>query len=208
MSEIESPLGKKSFGQTSRKVMTVSDESEDFDTRPLPPARAAQPQPQMQEVKLTPEQFNAMQARKQDFRVSQKRPTNEARERVEILTGIGRLTQDVVIENYKFSLQSLKSKEMREVIKAVAQTEMGAESAYEMRTQILARSIVRIDDQPISLVLGDDSLEAIMLFLDDSEETVVNKLFDTYNKMVKSNEEKITIKTAEDAQEVAEAVKK
>ncbi|HVI39751.1 MAG TPA: hypothetical protein VM577_03750 [Anaerovoracaceae bacterium] len=208
MSEIESPLGKKTYGGPARRVLAVSDESEDFDTKPLPPSMMPQTAQQPREVKLTPEQFNEMQARRNEARMAQKKPTSEAKVRIELLTGIGRLTKDVVIGGYTFSLQSLKSKEMREVIKNVSAFEVPSESMYEMRCQILARSIVRIDDQPVGMVLGSDSLDAIAVFIDESEESTVNKLFSAYNEMVKSIEETVSVKTPEDAKEVAEAIKK
>ena len=209
MSEINSPLGKKTFNTQGRKILSVSDESEDFDTKPLPQSyMPPQMQQQPQEVKLTPEQFNAMQARKNEIRMAQKRPSSEARQRIEVLTGIGRLTIDTTIEGYKFTLQSLKSREMREIIKVVAQIETPADAMYEMRAQTLARSLVKIDDQPVELVLGVDGIDGVVEFINDSEEHIVNKLYSAYTDMTKANENKFSVADAKDAQEVTEEIKK
>lgn len=209
MSEIESPLGKKSFpSTTTKRVFTVTDDSQDDDNAPLPQSIAVQQNPHRQEVRLTPEQFNELQARRKEVQIAQRKPTSEARQRVEILTGIGRMTKELVIEEYKFTLQSLKSREMREIIKIVSQVEVPSEAMYEMRAQTLARSLVKIDDRPVELVLGAASLADIVQFINDSEEHIVNQLYTAYTEMVKLHEEKFAVKDAKDAKEVAEEIKK
>lgn len=208
MSEIESPLGKKSFPTTTTKrVFTVTDDTQD-DNAPLPQSIEFQNNPGRQEVRLTPEQFNELQARRKEAQSNQRKPTSEARQRVEILTGIGRLTKEVVIEEYKFTLQSLKSREMREIIKIVSQVAVPSEAMYEMRAQTLARSLVKIDDRPVGLVLGAATLEDIVEFINESEEHIVNQLFVAYNDMVKMHDAKFAVKNEQDAKEVAEEIKK
>lgn len=207
MSEIDSPLGKKSFSTVSRKTFTVTDETQD-DNAPLPQSMLSPQNMPRQEVRLTPEQFNEMQARRKEMQATQKKPTSEARLRVEVLANIGRLSTEVIIDNYKFTLQSLKAGEMREIIRIVSKVEIPSDAMYEMRAQTLARSIGSVDDRPIELVIGANSLDEIVNFVNDLEEHVVNQLFVAYNDMVKIYDKKISIKNPEEAKEIAEEIKK
>jgi hypothetical protein len=213
MSEIKSPLGNKSFASPGqRRVLTVSDDSwEDIPQKQAPASQERLPYaPQVpgQQVELTVDQFNEMQAKRQEIRAMQKKPSSESKLRAEILTGIGRLTSDITIEGYKFTIRSLKAKEMSDIIKHVAQIAISAEALYEMRAQTLARCISKIDDQPIGLVLGGDDLSTLIEFINDSEEHIVNRLYTAYTEMTKANEDKFSIADAKDAQEVAAEIKK
>lgn len=199
MAEFDSPLGKKQFPNQSRKVFNVPDEDA------FSPAAVPEMQPGIP-VELSAAQFQEMQQRKMQIKQSQGKATSESRQRVEVLTGIGRLTKDISIEGRVFTLQSLKSREMRETIKAVSQATDGADSIFEMRAQILARSIIKIDGHPIGLVLGNDSLESKLTFIDESEESTVNQLYTGYTEMTKKTD--LAVKTVEDAREIAEEIKK
>ena len=205
MSEIESSLGKKVFDSGKRKILAVTDDSDDFDTRPLPESRMPA-EIKNTEVRLTPEEYNAMQAQRASLRTNAKKSSFESKQRVEFLTGIGRLSKEITIEGYKFTLRSLKSGEMREVIKVVSQVEIPSEQMYEMRAQTLARSIFMIDDMPVQAVLGASDLDGVVDYINDTEEHIVNKLYETYTDMVKSKN--LVLDSAADAREVAEEIKK
>lgn len=206
MAEFDSPLGKKRILNQGRKVFNVPDESqEQEDEYFIPPTALPNMKPGV-EVELTPTQFQEMQQRRTSFKNTQGKASGEARQRIELLTNIGRLTKEVEIEGHKFTLQSLKSKEMRETIKAVSQANDGADSIFEMRAQILARSIIKIDGHSVEIVLGDDSFEEKLNFIDDSEETIVNQLYAAYTEMTKKID--LNVKNAVDAKEIAEEIKK
>lgn len=209
MSEVKSPLGKKSFASGPRKILTVTDDSfDDVPMIPQQPGRQMQEPMSQQPVRLNVDQFNEMQAKRNELRSTQKKSTSESKLRAEILCGIGRLQTEVIAGGSKFVLQSLKSGEMKEVMKLVSQVSIAAEAMFEMRANILARALYTVDDQPIELVLGANSLEDIIDFVNDLQESFVNQLYTSYTSMVKTNDEKFTVKNEADAQEVAEEIKK
>lgn len=186
----DSPLGSKqntNQSQQPRKTFTVTDDT-DFDIPGLPDL-----QPGVQ-VELSPQQFNAMQAAKQTAKAVQSKPTSEAKQRIELLTGIGRMTKEVVIDDHKFELQSLKAREMKEAVQVAANVIDSSQTVFELRAQQLARSLVRIDDHPVGLVLGTDSLEMRLYFINECEEKVVNILYSAFSDMSKEQDEKYGLK--------------
>lgn len=209
MTEFNSPLGRKTVSGPGRKILTVEDPTFE-DTAPLPDPQYLPMQnmrPGM-EVELTPEQFNQFQNRKRELQAAQKRPAGEAKRRIEFLVGIGSLTREAMVGDKKFVLRSLKSKEMREVIASAAKVEMQSEVIFELRAQTLARSLVSIDNNELELLLGDDSLEARLEFINNSEEHVVNKLYAVYSEMVAESERRFGVKTEAEAEEVLKDIKK
>lgn len=131
--------------------------------------------------------------------------------RLEILANIGRLTKDVEIGGITFSIRTLKSRETREVALSAFSPSFknDLEVSYEMRRQQLARSIFKIDGHEIGLVLGNDSFEARMHWIDnDLEESVANKLFAEMQGLNDKARAQFEIKTDEQAKEVAEDLKK
>jgi hypothetical protein len=138
------------------------------------------------------------------------RITGQAKTRIEILANIGRLTRDVAIGGYTFSLRTLKAREVREasLLTFNPAFKLDMELMYEARCQQLARSIFKIDGQDIGLVLGDDSVEARLKFLDDLEESTVSHLFDEYTALKTDAQNQYGISTDAEAKEVSEDLKK
>lgn len=196
--EYESPLGRKKVGSSGgeRKSYVVEDESLEIPSEPV----SLQPGVPVQ---LTAEQYNLMQSKRKEILAAQKKPSSGSKQRLEILADLGRLTQDVKIGEHVFTIESLKSKETREIYSAAANLEVASEAVFEIRTQTLARAIAKIDGHSVGMVIGD-SLEERLLFLDEMEEHVINKLYSTFTEMMKS----IEIKSKEEAKEVAEEIKK
>ncbi len=206
MPEIKSPLGNRSFPSNApvKKTYSVPDESNSmFD---IPGEEPSAQQPQVQSI--TPTQFNEMQARKQQARSVQQRPTSESRQRIELLTGIGRMETSLILDDHKFTMQSLKSREMRDVVKEAAKIELLSDQMFELRIQTLARAIISIDDHPINLVLGTDAIEMKLNFIDECEEHVVEQLYNSYSEMINKNKNKFTIKDEIEAKEVVSEIKK
>ena len=123
---------------------------------------------------------------------------------IELLSNLGRQTQEVKIGEAVFSLQTLKSKENKEAVMASILVSTGTqlESAYEVRRQQLARSIFKIDGLEMYQVLGNNSLQAKLNLVDEMEENVVSKLFSEFEKL------KEKTKFPETMEEVVEAIKK
>ncbi len=206
MPEIKSPLGNRSFPSNApvKKTYSVPDESNSmFD---IPGEEPSVQQPQVQSI--SPTQFNEMQARKQQARSVQQRPTSESRQRIELLTGIGRMETSLILDDHKFTMQSLKSREMRDVVKEAAKIELLSDQMFELRIQTLARAIISIDDHPINLVLGTDAIEMKLNFIDECEEHVVEQLYNSYSEMINKNKNKFTIKDEIEAKEVVSEIKK
>ena len=132
-----------------------------------------------------------------------------ARRRIEILIGMTRTTREVdLLEGNVFILQTLRSKEMREAIMAAAEYDGTVQSPFEIRKQLLARSLVQVAGVEVAQFVGSNTLEARMALVDDLDESLLNRLFDEYQKMVDESRDKFALKTVADAQEVVEDLKK
>lgn len=131
-----------------------------------------------------------------------------ARRRIEMLCGLTRSTRTADLAGQIFSLRTLKNKEMREALLFASQYDGTVESPFEIRKQILARSIYEIAGTDSSLFLGDTSLEAMYEFLDEADETLLTRLYYEYSTLAEEANTKFSVKTEEDAKEVVEDLKK
>jgi len=139
------------------------------------------------------------------------RISQPGKQRLELLANIGRLTKEVEVGGIRFSLRTLKTRETREVaLAAFSQTiKTDLEASYEMRRQQLARSIHKIDGHEVGVVLGNDSFDARLYWIDnDLEESVALKLFAEMQALNDQARTQFDIKTEEQAKEVAEDLKK
>lgn len=131
-----------------------------------------------------------------------------ARRRIEMLCGLTRSTRTVDLDGTTFSLRTLKNKEMREALLLASQFDGTVESPFEIRKQLLARSLYEVAGTDISLFLGDSSLESAYEFLDEIDETLLTRLYSEYLRLVDEASKKFAIKGEEDAKEVVEDLKK
>ncbi len=131
-----------------------------------------------------------------------------AKRRIEMLIGITRNTRDVDIEGNVFTLQTLKSKEMRQALMSVAQYDGTIEGPFEMRKQYLARSITHVAGVDINNFLASDKLETKLSFIDELDEPLLNHLYSEYLELTKIAREKYSVKSDEDVKEVLEDLKK
>src|SRR6266404_1825545 len=121
MAEIESALGKVSYSSGTKKVLTVDDQTSD--------------EPEVRSFSASSENFDDFESRftkeeleqlaldrdklknsRKEAQVQRNRIPEGIKRRLEILTGIGRLTDDVVVDGVTFSIRSLKPKENQEII--------------------------------------------------------------------------------------------
>ncbi len=132
-----------------------------------------------------------------------------ARRRIEQLCGMIRSTKLVDLgDGSTFSLRTLKDKEMRAALLLASQFDGTIESPFEIRKQLLARSLYEIAGTDISLFLGDASIEAIYEFLEESDETLLTRLYSEYLLLIAEANKKYAIKSEEDAKEVIDDLKK
>lgn len=202
MPDINSPLGRRAFAATNQRVLTVPDENSSNISNFVPQIRE---KPQEFTVEQDVEAIQS--TRKAKFSAA-KKISATAKERIEILTELGRCYDEVEFEGVNFSIQSLKGKEIRAVVRISNSAANAADSYFEARDQTLARSIYKIDGQPIEVILGTDRLEDIVNWVGELDESLLEYLHNRYLKMMRENKNKFVIKDEQDAKEVAEEIKK
>jgi hypothetical protein len=137
------------------------------------------------------------------------RITEHGKRRIELLSGIGRLTRDVQIGDTVFSLRTLKSQEFREAGMATLENvKNDYEAALESRKQQLIRSIYKIDGEDINMVLGDDTNESKLALIDSMEEIIVGRLWDELAAMKEEARTKYGMTTPKAVEEVSADLKK
>ncbi len=166
--------------------------------RPAPPP---QPLDELQEMERA---VKASRAAKQ----GKPRLSDGAKKRIEVLCEMTRTKRHVNIGEVVFSLRTLKTKEMREALLTASQFDGSIESPFEIRKQLLARSLYEVAGSDIALFLSDTSLEAIFDFLDNTDETVLTKLYSEYLFLIDEANGKFAIKNEQDAKELVEDLKK
>lgn len=191
MSEIQSPLGKKVFNSTAKKTLVVSDEGVDLGEYPEIPKELSsviskgKPSSKLPEgaVELTPEQFNAYQEQKKKILSAQTKLSNSAKERINVLLGLGRKKKDVKVGDIVFSLRTLSDSENEKAITG----SIGDDKNYiwELRTRTLAYAIEKIDNVPLNIVLGTSNIDEIVDILKDFSEVVKTHLYEEYASLIK-----------------------
>lgn len=201
MPDFNSPLGRRQFASSGQRVLTV-DDSSNLNNQ----AREIQEEQKFSSSRS--EEVEAIQNARRAAMAASKRISPVAKERIEILAGLGRCRDKVEFEGVSFSIQSLKSGEMRDIVRISNNAQNASDSYFEARLQTLARAIYEIDDQPLSVVLGSNKLEDILTWLEDMDENLVEFIHNHYLDMVRKNKSKFVIKDEKDAAEVAEEIKK
>lgn len=219
MANFESPIGNKSFSGQPMKEFNVPDETGFTPKSPVP-----------QMVPLSENDIRAFQARlDQQFNTEEKDPIEVEREiraarearrtgkerlnggsirRIEMLIGMTRLTREVEIEGNSFVFRSLKGKEMREAATAASEFDGTVQLPYEIRRQLLARSISSIAGIELEQFIGSSTLDSKLLFVDELDEALSSRLYNEYVILSIEAKEKYSIKTVEEAQEVSDDLKK
>jgi len=131
-----------------------------------------------------------------------------ARRRIEMLIGMTRTTREVEIEGNVYVLQTLKGKEMREAILAASEFDGTVQSPFEVRRQMLARSLAKVANVPIEQFVGSSVLEARLTFIDELDDTLLNRLMQEYSLLTKEAKSKYSLNTPEQVKEVVEDLKK
>jgi hypothetical protein len=131
-----------------------------------------------------------------------------AKRRIEMLIKMTSDSREVDINGNIFILQTLRSKEMREAIMAASEFDGTVQSPFEIRRQLLARSLSQIAGVDASQFVGSNDLESKLAFVDELGESLLNRLYDEYLILVKESREKYSIKNDADVKEVLEDLKK
>lgn len=208
MAGFESPHFKKQVAQTRpMKEFSIGD-PDDYPIQGTPtPSHHNVQQFQAPDL-LSPEE----EARLNELRRQKSegpRISEPGKKRIEILSGIGRLTKDIVIGEHTFSLRTLKTKESEEATRAIFATAITQiEAAQASRKQQLARSIYKVDGIDVDLAFGTSSLEDRTRVLDELEDIIVEALWSGFVAMKDEVRTKFGISTEVQAKEVLDDLKK
>ncbi len=214
MPSFDSPIGSKKFSGTPMKEFDVPDESEPYQSQQqryaVDEASIHKMQMRMQqEQQRDPGEIEReIRSAKEARRTGKERLNEGARRRLEILLGMTRTTHTVDVGGNEFIFQSLKAKEMREAIIAAAEYDNTVQSPFEIRKQFLARSITTVAGVDFAQFIGSDSLEAKLIFIEELDDALLNRLYDEYLKLAKEAREKFTIKNSEEAAVIVDDLKK
>jgi hypothetical protein len=224
MTDIESPLGRKSFPGTQQqgRVLTVDDPTvgggpsprHNLNIRPehFRQAQPQQQQPQRQPLReLSSEEIAGYEKAREEAYRQQNVVSKTARERIEYLTGIGRIKTNFEMDGISFHLQSLKSGELESVLDTIiSQGETNeAKFNFEIRRQTLARSLTAVDDMSVEELIGSNTIEDKLELIKSLDENLVDYMYKHYEEYIlKVSRTKYAINTDKDVAEVVEAVKK
>ncbi len=229
MSSFESPLGKKKFGGSQMREIDVPDESGYSEgppmendepvvrRRPIPQVNADQIrdfQAKMQREEMPVYEQDPAEVERQirqsreDRRSGRQRLDAGAKRRIEMLVGMTRITRQVDIDSNIFVLKTLRSKEMRDALMFASEYDGTIQSPFEIRKQLLARSITQVAGVEIEQFLGSYDIEAKYDFIDLMDESLLNRLYNEYLVLVQEAREKYSVKTEEDVKEIVKDLKK
>lgn len=214
MPEIKSPLGDRKFAGSNLREFDIPDE-ENYIQPPQRPRGA----PQLDENTFrdfqnkfreqNPEDFEReIRAAREAKRTGRERLNDGAKKRIEMLVGMTRTTREFDIDGNIYVLQTLRSKDMREAITTASTFDGTIGSSWEIRRQLLSRSIVQIAGVDFDQFVGSTNLDDKLECIDSLHEALLNRIYTEYNLMVKEASDKYAIKTAEIAKEVVEDLKK
>lgn len=149
-----------------------------------------------------------MRAEREAKRSGKTRLNEGAKRRIEMLIGMSRTTHEAEVGGNQYAFQTLGSKEMRQAIMAASAFDGSVQSPFEIRRQLLAYSLTKVAGLDTAQFVGSNDIEARLELIDSLDDALLNRLYDEYILMVKESREKYSIKTEEDAKEVAEDLKK
>lgn len=233
MAGIKSDLGGKQMSAPKFKEMVVEDESannfyeasDEIDmeqadalmrSRGLPPVspdlKSAYNMRQAQKRALSEHEVleleMEMKHAKQAKLSGKERLGNSAKQRIELLLGTSRATREVDLDGNVYILKTLKGPEHRAVMMESAKFDGTVEFPFEMRKQILARTVSNVAGVDIDLFLNDSSFEAKLAFIDLMDDVMQDRLYKEYLMLVHETEIKYGLRNPEVMKEVVEDLKK
>jgi hypothetical protein len=216
MPNFESPIGGRSFPENNLREFSVSDETGYSSSQ-----HSHQHHHQEQDLNKNIKSFqNKMQQSFEDDNASklEKELANKrlgrdkindgARRRIEMLLGMTQLTKEFTIEDNSFTLRTLKSKEMRDSIMEASNFDGTVQAPYEIRRQLLARALTHVAGIEIEQFISSNTLESKLLFIDELDEALLNRIYNEYLILNKESKEKYSLKEDADVKEVVEDIKK
>lgn len=139
---------------------------------------------------------------------TESRASKSSVQRLEILTGIGRLVCKETIENVEFHLRSLKSREMKKVLEIAALEKTNIGEVMIIRNYTLAFSLFKIDNDPIERYINSYDFSDKVALIDEFEESVISRLWNKYREMISDHKDNIKNDLGEDPETIINTVKK
>jgi hypothetical protein len=224
MPSYDSPIGGKRFSGPALREIDIPDESgysqQPIDREQINAARrrAGGPpvdenairdfQARMQQDQDSPAELERQIQEAREIRKGKERLNDGARKRIEMLLGMTRSSRSFTIDGNTFELQTLQSKDMREAMAAASEYDGTIHSPFEIRRQLLARSLSFVAGVEVAQFIGSTSLDARLAFIDELDESLLNRFYDEYLELVKDARKKYAIKSNEEANEVIDDLKK
>jgi hypothetical protein len=196
---LNSPLGSRKISDSQLKEFQVPDESG---------ASIGGMSQEQDDIRASLEYEKEYRMAKEIRRTGRERLNEGARRRIEMLIGMTRTTHAVKIGENEYVFQSLQAKEMRAALIAAAEFDGTIQSPFEIRKQLLARSLTHIAGIEIEQFLGTDQFNDRLLFIEELDEALLNRLYAEYLKMAEEARDKFALKSDEDAKEVIDNLKK
>lgn len=219
MGKVHSSIGASQFESTPQQRFVVENENLQDRQSPLPkgpqeinPAVAAGLRRQAQEQQAETEH----------------RSMQDARRRVELITGLGRRVKDVPVETdggqIVFTLRTLKAFEQNCLAQVVESAEriklpnnsvgFTPTSMYNIKVEALSHSLYLIDGQSVDVVLGTaneeylDQIRSRKELIGEMDGALIDHLFVQYERLSQEAYDGYAPKTAEDAKEAVETIRK
>lgn len=218
MPNFESPISNKKIAGNVMRSFEVSDETE---YPQMPPQRQVIDEESIRqfhmrmnrEVEAQPIRSDAdLEQEIRDARLAKikgkEKINDSAKKRIEMLIGMTRLTREIEIEGNSYVLRTLKSKEMRDAMTSVIPFDGTVQAPYEIRSQLLARSLTHVAGIEVEQFLGSSTLESKILFLEELDDSLLTRLYNEYIILADTAKNKYAVKNEEEAKEVLEDLKK
>ena len=213
---IKSTIGNSNFEKPTNRNFIVEDESDNkvLKQNQIPKERLINP---------SVAQGLRRQAIDQQEQIEQK-ILFEAQRRIELITGLGRKTKDITIENITFTLRSLKGFErnyLSQVIAKQSRIKLGedkfgfnTEGMYNIKIEALSHSLYLIDGQPIEIILGtinqsyEDQISARKDLIVAMDSELTDYLFSHFERLSAETRDGYAPKTTEEVKEVVDTIRK
>jgi hypothetical protein len=211
MNRIRSAIGETNFQPSGNRRFVVGDGSEQ-PVQEISPSVVAGMRQQVQDQQAQAEHKNL----------------TDARRRIEIITGLGRKTRDVLIdtngEKMVFTLRTLKTFEYNSLAQVIEGTEritldngrmiFSPSGFYKIKVEALSHSLFMVDGQSIDIVLGtvnmpyEEKVEYRKDLVLEMDSALIDHLFTNYELLAQEVQDGYLPKTPQEAEEVVETIHK
>lgn len=152
--------------------------------------------------------FKEIEQKRKNYSLNKERISPEAKKRIEILSGLGRIIDKCDLDGVTFTMQSLKTSEQKDIFASLFKGEDNDRISqhYKIRIETLARAVTHIDDQPFDLIVGSSDINIKKVLFEEMGDHSTDYLYSWYkNNIDKTASENYS---KEKMEEVVEDIKK